>query len=75
MLDLLEDKQCSSVGGFDVTNLYLSPTSLLTNLLSVLSLFYMHLARLWCLLVFSGSKQVKCPFGAISSDFEAKKLI
>ena len=69
MLDLLEDKQCSSVGGFDVTNLYISTTSLLAILLSVLSQFCVHLARLWCLLVVSSIKQVTRSFGIHLEDF------
>jgi len=74
MSDLLEDKQCSSVGGFDVPNLYPSPTSFLAIMLRVLSRFCMHLARLWCLLVFSGSEQVTRTFGAISGDFVGQEV-
>ena len=53
----------------DVTNLYPLPTSLLAILLYVLSRFCMHLARLWCLLVFSGSEQVTRSFGTFSVDY------
>ena len=45
MLDLLEDKQCSSVGGFDVTKIYMLPTSFLAILLYVFSPICVHLAR------------------------------
>ena len=51
-----------------MTNLYPLPTSLLAILIYVLSRFCMHLARLWCLLVFSGSKQVTRSFGTFSGD-------
>ena len=55
-----------------MTNLYPLPTSLMAIYLYVLSLFCMHLARLWCLLVFSGSKQVTRSFGAFLEDLLAK---